>query len=855
MVLRLSWRETRAARRRLLLFASAISVGVATLVAIRSFTANLRDAIHLQARELLGADLLLSSNRPFTPPVEALLDSLARGGGGGAVVGRRTVLNSMAYLRGRDGGARLVEVRAVGGGFPFYGRAITEPPGRWGDLDTADVAVVDPSLLVELGARIGDTLELGRRDFRIAATAVDVPGRLSGGFGSFVPQVYVPVRDVAGTGLVVFGSRATYQALLKLDGERAARRLDGSHKRLFDREKVRSRSAGDAEANLTDSLSQLSTFLQFVGLIALLLGGIGVASGIGAFVAGKLDTIAVLRCLGASRLLVFAVYLLQAAGLGLVAAAGGALLGVGVQLVLPGLLRGVLPVEVTVSVEPAAIAAGLAVGVVVAVLFALRPLLEVRLVSPLQALRRPFEDEASRPPRDPWRLAALGAVAIGVLVVAMNQAEQPRVGLGFAVAIGVMIGVLSLAARLAVAAARRLLRLGARGARWPYVVRQGVANLHRPRNQTRTVVVALGFGVALLATLYIVQANLLGQVQFATLNTPGRPNLVFMDVQRDQEAGVDSLLRARGHPAQQQVPIVPMRIASINGRTPDQITADPRQRPRAPWTLRREYRSTFRDSMTASEQLVRGAWWHAPGSGPPYPVSLSSDLAQDLGVRIGDRIDWSVQGATVPTVLVALRDVEWARFEANFFAVFSSAALAAAPRSSVVLTRVDDATERSRLQRAVSERYANVTSFDVALVQATVERILRRVALAIRFMAAFSLATGALVLLGAVAAGRLARIREGALLKALGATRRQLSRILLAEYLALGALAGVVGIGLSAGGAWAMVHFVFALRFSFPALPLLGVLALTAALVALIGLSASRDVFRRTAMEVLRDGV
>ena len=848
-VLRLSWRETRASRRRLLLFASAISIGVAALVAIRSFTANVQEAVHRQARELLGADLLLTSNRPFTTPIESLLDSLARQG---AVVARRTSLNSMAYVRRREG-TRLVDVRAVGGGFPFYGQVVTAPPGRWAGLDTADVAVVDTSLLVQLGARIGDTLELGNRSFRIAAVAVEVPGRLSGGYGSFVPEVYIPVRDVAGTGLVVFGSRASYQALLKLDGEKAARRLDGSHKRLFDREKVRSRSAGDAEANLTESLSQLSSFLQFVGLVALLLGGIGVASGIGAFVAGKLDTIAVLRCLGASRPAVFAIYLLQAATLGLAAAAAGAALGVAVQFLLPDVLRGVLPLDVSVTVEPSAIGAGLAVGVAVAVLFALRPLLEVRLVSPLQALRQPFEDEALRPPRDPWRLAAFGALAIGVLVIAMNQSDQPRVGLGFAVAIGLSIGVLALAARLAIALARRLLRAAARGAGWPYTVRQGIANLYRPRNQTRTVVVALGFGVALLATLYLVEANLLGQVQFATLATPGKPNLVFVDVQADQEAGVDSLVRAGGFGVLQQVPIVPMRIASINGRAPDDLMKDPQRRPPAPWALRREYRSTFRDSTTPGERLVRGAWWHGRGTGPPYPVSLSTDVAQDLGVKVGDRIDWTVQGLSVPTAVVALRDVEWARFEPNFFAVFSSAALAGVPRTSVVLTRVDDAAARARLQRAVSARYANVTSFDVALVQAVVERVLSRVALAIRFMAAFSLATGALVLIGAVAAGRLARIREGALLKTLGATRRQLSRILLAEYLALGTLAGLVGIGLAALGAWAMMHFVFDLGFTLPALPLLAVLAATGTLVALIGLTASREVFRRTAMEVLRE--
>jgi putative ABC transport system permease protein len=847
-VLRMAWRESRSSRRRLLLFGSAVSVGVATLVAIRSFTANVEDAVHRQARELLGADYVLRSSRPFTPPIERLLDSLAHQG---AAVARRTSLTSMAYIREREG-TRLVDVQAVGGGFPFYGQVHTSPPGRWAALDTGHVAIVDTALLVQLGARIGDTLEIGRRSFAIAGVASDVPGPLGGSFEGFIPQVYIPVADVAGTGLVVFGSRVTYQALLKLDGERTARRIDGSHKRLFERERVGTRTAGDAESNLTDALHQLSTFLQFVGLIALLLGGIGVASGIGAFVAGKLDTVAVLRCLGAGRPLVFAIYLAQAIALGLVAAAAGAALGVLVQLLLPGLLRTVLPLDVTVRLEVPAILAGLLVGVAVALLFALRPLLEVRLVSPLQALRRPYEGEQPAASRDPLRLAAFGVLAVGVFALAMHQADRPGVGLGFALAIALMIGVLSATARLAAWSARRVSRLGAAGARWPYVVRQGIANLHRPRNQTRTVVVALGFGVALLATLYLVQANLLGQVRFSTVSTGGRPNLVFLDVQPDQEAGVAALITGSGHPLLQQVPIVTTRIAAIDGRPTADLLRDSRVR-RAPWALRREYRSTYRDTATASERLVRGAWWHGRGPGPPYPVSLTTDIARDLGVRIGDRIDWTVEGAVVPTTVVALREVEWARFEPNFFAVFSRTALERAPHSTVSLTRVEDAGARARLQRAVSQRYPNVTSLDVALVQATVERLLRRVSLAIRFMAAFSLATGALVLLGAVAAGRLERIREGALLKTLGATRRQLSRILLAEYVSLGLLAGLVGVGLSVAGGWAMMRYVFDLPFVLPAVPLAAVLAVTACLVAVVGVTASREVFRKTAMEVLRE--
>ena len=849
VVARLAWRETRASRRRLVLFASAISVGVAALVAIASFTVNLETSVRAQARELLGGDLVVASSRTFSRPVAAAVDSLEQAG---RRVARQLRFSSMAYVR-RTEGIRLVDVRAVSAAFPIYGTVVTAPPGQWARLASERVAVVDTALLVSLGARIGDTLELGSKGFVIVGVAVEVPGRVSG-FEGFGTQVFIPRSEVQGTGLLAFGSRIQHSAFVAMPDVRQVRRWLIAHRRVVEENRARAESADDFESEVTSALHELSSFLQFVGLIALLLGGIGVASGVGAFVAGKLETIAVLRCLGATRPLVFTIYLTQAVGLGLVGSGVGVLLGLAVQGLLPQVLQGVLPVDVRVVLAPSAVLEGLGIGLAVALLFALRPLLAVRLVSPLQALRRAYETEDSGPQqRDPWRLVAFGALAIGVFLIAMGRAQEPRFGVGFAVAIGLAVGTLTLAARAVVWASRRLSRVRGLAARWPYVVRQGIANLHRPRNQTRAVVTALGFGVAVLATLYLVQANLLSQVSLATLNAGGRANLVFVDVQPDQAAGVDSLVRASGLPVIQRVALVPMRVAMVNGITEERLGTVPEERRPGVWTMRREYRSTYRDTGTTSERLVRGAWWTARVSGPPWPVSISAEIAQDMRVSVGDSITWNVQGQMVRTRVAAIREVDWARFEPNFFAVFPTAALRDAPHSVVVLTRADDAGTRARLQRSIAQRYSNVTSYDVALLQRTVERVFSRVSIAIRFMAALSLATGALVLLGAVAAGRLERIREGALLKTLGATRRQLTRILLTEYLALGLLAGLMGVGLSIGGGWAMTHFVFELDYTVPLLPLAAVLVATAALVAVVGMLASREVFRRTAVEVLRD--
>lgn len=853
-VLAMAWRESRASRRRLLLFGSAISIGVGALVSIGSFTNNLETAVRRESRGLLGADLALLSTRPFTRPIEAVLDSLRRDS---VPVARRTTFSSMGYVR-RTEGIRLLEVRAVDPGFPFYGDVVTSPAGVWHALDTGRVALVDTTVLVSLNAHVGDTLEIGNGRFVIAGTVAEVAGHLTGGINAFGAQTYLPQRYAGELGLFGFGARVSYSAMLKFPDARATNRFANRHNRLFGAERVRIETAGETESDLTQVLQRMSWFLQFIGLVALLLGGIGVASGVGAFLAQKLDTIAVLRCLGASRPLVFAIYLTQSVALGVVSAAAGGVLGVAIQLALPRLLKGVLPFTVDVRLEPAVLLEGLAIGVGVALLFALRPLLEVRLVSPLHALRKAFEaaQGPQRAPRDPWKLAATGALLIGIVWLCMNANPEPRIGLGYAGAIVLSVLVLSGTARLVIWGARRLSEAPALRRRWPYVLRQGVANLHQPRNQTRAVVTALGFGVGLLAALYLIQANFLTQIIRQTATAHERPNLVLIDIQPDQIVGVANIARQQGHPVSQQVPMVPMRIETIAGRPVDSLLADTGSARPARWAVRREYRSTYRDSLVPSERLVKGAVWSGrgvPPAGQPFPLSLSTDVAADLRVGIGDDITWNVQGARVRTRIVALREVDWARLDVNFFAVFPTAALEHAPATWVFFTRVDDAAQRTRLQRAIVERYPNVTGFDVALLQRTVERILSRVAVAIRFMAAFSLVTGALVLLGAVAAGRLERIRQGALLKTLGATRRQIERLMLSEYLTLGLMSALVGIGLASLGGWAFTRWVLEFRFALPALPLAAVLAATVALVAVIGLTGSREVFRRTAMEVLRE--
>ncbi|MDQ3604759.1 MAG: FtsX-like permease family protein, partial [Gemmatimonadota bacterium] len=275
------------------------------------------------------------------------------------------------------------------------------------------------------------------------------------------------------------------------------------------------------------------------------------------------------------------------------------------------------------------------------------------------------------------------------------------------------------------------------------------------------------------------------------------------------------------------------------------------------WALRREYRSTFRDTVVSSERVREGRWWAAsgetPAPGSPGEVSLERGVAEELGVGVGDRITWDVQGVEIPTVITSLREVDWARFEPNFFAVFPPAVLEGAPQTWVVLTQVADDGARARLQRETVERFPNISALDLTQVQAAVDETIGRISLVIRFLALFSIATGFVVLLGAVSVGRLQRIRESVLLKTLGATRRQIGSILFFEYLLLGTLASLIGVALAIGVGWALSRWLFRVGFGVPALPLAGLGTVVALLAVAVGLWASREVYRRTPLEALRE--
>jgi putative ABC transport system permease protein len=842
-VLRMARREGRASARRLLLLTGAITAGVAALVAINSFTDNLRLSVQQQARSLLGADLAISSQKEFSPAITALLDTLGQTG-----LARVTTFSAMAYTLGGSG-ARLVQVSGVTGPYPFYGDVATQPAVAWEGLSRGPNTIVDPSLLGALGARVGDSLAIGNARFIISGTVSRMPGDV-GMRSALGPRVFIPGRYIASTGLLAFGARVQREAFIRLPVGEAAQPIADRYRERLRADNARIRTVAESQQNLDDALGRLGRYLGLVALIALLLGGLGVASATHVFVRQKAETIAVLRCLGATAGDVFAIYVAQAAIMGLLGSVVGAAIGMAVQQLLPSAIASMLPLDVSTAPSWPAVATGIGTGVWVATVFALLPLLSARRIPPLAALRQDYEPDTRA--REPLRLPVLALLAASILGLSVLQAGSLRAGAGFAAGIGLSVGGLAIAAWALIRAVGRWFPH-----RWPYVWRQGLANLRRPANQTMAVVLSLGFGAFLLATLFLAQYNLLEELRLT--GGPARPNLIFFDIQPEQVGPVTRDIRAAGYPTTAPVPIVPMRIQSIRGRAVAQIAADTAVRTRqrrggGGWALRREYRSTYRDTVVASEKVITGKWWRgAHRQDAAVPVSLEADVASDLGVRVGDEIVWDVQGVPVTTRVANLRDVDWARFEPNFFAVFATGALERAPQSYVILTRTSDAAARGRLQRELAERYANVTSFDVAVVQEAVERLVSRVVFAIRFMALFSLATGAVVLAGAVSTSRYQRLRESALLKTLGASRRQVIQVVLAEYIAIGLLASVAALLLAIGAGWALAHFLFELPFRLPLGQAAGLVAGTAVLAVCIGAWGSIEVVRRTPLEVLRE--
>jgi len=831
---KMAWRDSRRNRSRLFLFVSSIILGIAALVAIYSFGYNLREDINSQAATLVGADLVISGNRPADKKLQPMLDTL------GTERSQERNFASMVLFN-KSGDTRLVQIRALQGGFPYYGSIETTPVTASNTFRKGQYALVDAALMQQYKARLNDSIKIGNLTFIIAGTLNQAPGQ-TGLSAGIAPVVYIPMQYLDKTGLVDKGSRINYSFYYKFDKSTDVDKLADKLDTQLDKSNLHYETIETRKQNTGRAFSDLNRFLSLVGFIALLLGCIGVASATQIYVREKVASIAILRCLGVKASEAFLIFLIQIAGIGLIGSIIGAALGTLVQQLLPMVLKDFLPFEVSVSVSWLALGQGVVLGIIISVLFAMLPLISIRNISPLNTLRSAFENVSIG--RDPLRWLVYLLILGFMFGFSYLQLNDWKASIAFTVAILVAFLILTLMALLLM----WLIKLSMK-ASWSYLVRQGFANLYRPNNQTVILMVSIGLSTAFICLLIFMQSMLIKQV---TLSASGnQPNMILFDIQSTQEKGVLDITKKYKLPVIQQVPIVTIKLDQINNKTaatlPKDSTADNIRK-----AFGYEYRVTYRDYLTPSEKIAEGKWIGEAKDVTNIPVSLDERMAKRLDIKLKDKLVFNVQGTPVTTYVASLRKVNWNKVQTNFQVVFPTGVLEEAPQFHVLLTHVPSGGASSKYQQAIVKKYPNISIVDLGLVLTILDEILDKIGYVIRFMSGFSIATGIIVLIASVRISKYQRIKESVLLRTLGGSRKQILVITALEYLFLGSLSALTGIVIAVGGAWLLAKFSFEIPFQVNYIPALILFGLTAALTIIIGLLNSRGVLNRPPLEVLR---
>lgn len=837
-----------------MLFTSSIVIGVGALVAINGFDDNLREDVERQAQSLLGADLVLQSGQAFSDSALNLMDSLSQY----AEVSRERNFASMVYFP-KSGGTRLVQVRALEGDFPFYGKILTTPRPAATEFQEGRQALVDSTLMLQFDAKVGDSIKVGNVMFEISGALIRAPGQ-NGITASVAAPVYIPLSLLAETGLDQKGSRINYVEYFRFSSPVEVDEWVEKERANLKVMRLRTETVESRKRSIGNALSRLTDFLNLVGFVALLLGCVGVASAVYVYVREKRETVAVLRCLGASGRQASLIFLIQIGIMGLIGSGLGAVLGVFIQTALPAVLADFLPVQTNFHLSVPALLKGILMGSVIALLFAMAPLLAIRKISPLSAIRASYEGGSQQ--RDPLLWLVYGLITAFILGFSYLQMGGWGQAAIFTAGLGLAFLILVGTAKLIMWAVRRFFPSG-----WSYLWRQALANLYRPNNQTLTLMVSIGLGTALITTLYFVQGFLLNEVELA--DKGNMPNMVLFDITTEQKDKVSDLARSYEMPIIQEVPIVTMRLSNIKGYSQQEWRELPepdslkerrgrrgrgrRREGRSTWMFRREYRATFRDHLIDSETLTSGEWHGTAEPGGPIYISIEEEFAkEDLQVDIGDELIFNIQGVQVPVLVGSFRVVDFQRMQTNFMVVFPAGVLEEAPQFHVLMTRVEDETTSAAFQRSVAQTYPTISLIDLGLVLTTLEDILNKVSFVIRFMALFSILTGLIVLAGSVIISRFQRIQESILLRTLGASRRQVLSINALEYFLLGLLASMTGVILSLGSSWGLAVYSFEVVFVPNVVPMLVVVALITSLTILIGLLNSRGVLSKPPLEVLR---
>lgn len=806
LALRLARRELRSGLRGFRVFLACLALGVAAVAAVGSTTAAVRGGLAHDARTILGGDVDIHlANRPANADERGFLERQGK-------LSEVVQMRAMARAVGREK-RTLIELKAVDGAYPLAGtmrlspdvplaQALEKKGQVWG-------AVAEQGVLDRLGAKVGETLRVGDAELEVRAVIAREPDRGADAF-SLGPRLMIDAAALPQTGLIAPGSivEYRYRLLLTSSGD-----LDGFHSALTQRfpdAGWRVLDRRNAAPGLTRMLDRVTMYLTLVALTALLIGGVGVANAVRSYLEKRLATIATLKCLGASGGLIFAIYLVQILALALVGTVAGLAAGAAAPFALAKALTGALPFDIREGLYPAPLLLAASFGMMTALAFSLWPLSVARAVSPAGLFRS--QVAANRPKPSTRNMAALLAAGFALVALAAFASSDRMVAIWFAAAaIGTLVILRGAAALLAWTAGRWRARLGDRGRGW---LRLALANLRRPGAQTATMMLSLGLGLVALVAVGLIEGNLARQVGS---EIPGEaPAFFFIDIQPDQlDPFLKTVQAIPGVGAVEHLPSLRGRIVKVNGRPVEQVKVAPE----VSWVTQGDRGLTYSAAPAPGTKIAAGAWWPQDYKGPPL-ISFDAKAAQGLGIGVGDTLTVNLLGRDIEARIANLRDIEWGTLSLNYVIVFAPGALEDAPQTHIATVRVDRGEEEA-VERAVTDRFPNVSAIRVREALEAVNSILQKIGAAVRGIAVVTLAAGILALAGAVAAGHERRVYDAVVLKVLGARRRDVLKAFLAEYGLLGLATGILAVAIGVPVAAAVLTRLMQIDFTFlPAEPL-----------------------------------
>ncbi len=839
-LLKTAYKDSRKNRSKLFMFMSSIILGIAALVAINSFNYNLVKDVDKQAATLLGADLVVSGNRPATDGLLRALDSLP------GDKSEELELFSMSYMPQKDA-SQFVRIKALSGDFPYYGKLNTIPESAGTVFKSEKSILVDEGMMLQYKLEVGDSLKLGQVVFPIAGKLLNSFGSQNMG-SSFAPTVYMDKQYITETELVQPGSLIDYVYYRKVPESFDIDAWKAKRRRIFRSDALRMTTIEDRKEDLNEAFDALNYFLNLVALVSLLLGCIGVASSVFIYVKSKISSIATFRCLGMKGNQAFMIYFLQIIGLAVFGVLAGAILGSAIQMAIPKILSDFLPFTVVMSLSWKAIWEGIFIGLLITTLFALLPLIAVRNISPLRTLRASYDETENK--RDPLKYFLYVSIIASLGLFLWRLTGDIQTTLGFTGGIVVGFLVLYLVSIIIIWSVRKFFPRS-----WNYVFRQGLSNLFRPNNQTQTLLISIGLGTAVLSSLFIIQGLLLNNVD--QMDAGNQPNMIMFGIEPHQTDDLIKLTKKYDLPVLDNVPIVTMRLEAWKGRAKKDWLADTSSVGRRRyWPANREARVTFRDTLDGSEVLLRGQFYR-PVLNPQDSIFISVDdgWAEGLGVDIGDELVFNVQGTRITTYIGSIRDIEFRSMSTRFFVVFPSGVLEEAPQFRVLVSKSPDKQVTADYRNDIVKAFPNVSVIDLGNILETVSGILDKVSYIIKFMAGFSILTGLIVLISSLLLSKYQRIKESVLLRTIGASRKQILQINATEYFILGALSAFTGIIISIVGSFLLAKYQLDLSYDIKLLPIVFIFFIVTGLTVLIGMINSREVVSKSPLEVLRKEV